>query len=272
MKILSYQITVDGVNTLSTMKDQQARVESLIRQACLNESVDLVLLPELSAIEYSIGAFSNLGELANDISGWLVDSMGKLAKDIETSICFGMPRCARNSHYISQVIVDKNGSLVGYYDKVHVAQFGASAEKPYFNPGDHVTIFELGTFRIGIVICYDMRFSEYISKMVQEHKLDAMLHPVAFSRDGSFASWRSFVRTRALENQIYWLSLNRAGSGWGHSVFCPPWYESNNEVIVLNESESFHIIELDKNRLQQARKTYPLSLDRLADYSEIVSR
>ena len=116
-----------------------------------------------------------------------------------------------------------------------------------------------------------MRFGEYISQMVREYKLDAMLHPVAFARDGSFASWRNFVCTRALENQIYWLSLNRAGADWGKSIICPPWFEAEDELIEFGDSETFQVVTLDKEALKYSRETYPLTLDRLDDYFEIVS-
>ena len=270
MKILCCQIDIEGVTARSAMEDHQARISNLIRTSCSNESVDLVLLPELSAIEYSTPAFDNLAELATDFDDWLVDSMVELAREINTPICFGMPRRDNKNLHISQVYINSDGVVDGYYDKVHVAQLGASPEKHYFTPGDHVTVIELAGYRIGIIICYDMRFGDYISTMVREHKLDIMLHPVAFYQDGTFASWRSFVCTRALENQIYWLSLNRAGEGWGHSKICPPWFEHENEVIELNDSEALKVVEIDRELLQYAEDNYPLKRDRLHDYSSII--
>ena len=114
-----------------------------------------------------------------------------------------------------------------------------------------------------------MRFGEFITSVVRDGDVDAVLHPVAFSQDGSFASWHSFVRTRALEHQVYWCSINRAGSGWGHSIVCPPWYEHDSEVMTFSESESLRVVELDKGRLLQARQTFPLSVDRLESYADI---
>ncbi len=229
----------------------------------------MIFLPELSAIEYSRPAFENLADLATATDGWLCSSMSELALEIDTPICFGMPRREGADFYISQIIVGRDGSLLGYYDKLHIAQFGASVEKPFFTPGSHIGVFDIGSFRFGVVICYDMRFGEYVSRVARDHHVDVMLHPVAFSLDGSFASWRSFAGTRALENQVYWLSLNRAGKGWGHSVFCPPWFEHESDVIELDESETLQVIELDRSRLEYAAKTYPIEKDRWEDYSKL---
>ena len=267
MKILLCQISVEGINLRSQMEEHQRRVREFIRSACGRNAVDMIFLPELSSIEYSGRAFANISDLATSIDGWLCSSMAELAKETGAAICFGMPRCQGENIYISQVVIGRDGSLVGYYDKVHIAQLGASAEKPYFTPGNQLCVFTIGGFRFGIVICYDMRFGEYVSMLARNYHLDVMLHPVAFSKDGTFASWRSFVCTRALENQVYWLSLNRAGEGWGHSIFCPPWFEHESEVLEFDESETLQIVELDRARLKHAEEKYPIIRDRLDDYS-----
>ena len=269
MKVLCCQLAINGVTSREAMANHQAKLADKIRTSCQKTNVDLVLLPELSAIDYSTTAFENLAELTSDMEGWLVESMAELARDTNSSISFGMPRQDENGRYISQVFVDASGELITYYDKLHIAQFGASMEKPYFKAGDHISVVEIAGFRLGVLICYDMRFGEFISSFVREQQLDAILHPVAFYRDGSFASWRSFVCTRALENQVYWLSLNRAGKNWGHSIFCPPWFEDNAEVIELDESEAFTIIELDKARLRYAEENYPIKRDRRGDYVDL---
>ncbi|MEM7468112.1 MAG: carbon-nitrogen hydrolase family protein [Pseudomonadota bacterium] len=269
MKILACQISADGVITRRDMEAHQDRVAQVIRSACETQTVDLIFLPELSAIEYSVRAFENLATLSSPTDGWACVAMAELASELSTPICFGMPRVENDKYHISQIVIGPDGKLVTDYDKLHIAQFGDAYEKQYFSPGNSVSVFGLNDFRFGLVICYDMRFGDYISTLVRNHQLDAMLHPVAFSTDGSFASWRSFVCTRALENQIYWLSLNRAGLGWGQSVFCPPWFEDESEVVQLGENESLRVIELDKAKLHSAVEKYPIKKDRRSDYVEL---
>ena len=123
MKVLCCQLTAQGIATSSAMIRHQERVEELVRTHCQGKAVDLVLLPELSAIEYSGEAFINLAKLATELDGWLVNSMSKLACQVESMICFGMPRLQGEHVFISQVFVDKTGKVAGCYDKLHLAQF-----------------------------------------------------------------------------------------------------------------------------------------------------
>ncbi|MFT5505192.1 MAG: putative amidohydrolase [Gammaproteobacteria bacterium] len=272
MKILNGQIMAENIVDEASMRSHQNQIAEKVRQHCAEDQYDLILFPELSSIEYSHRAFENLDKMAQTEDGWLVGAMAELAKEVNTSICFGMPRVNSHGTYITQLVIDPKGQTLASYDKVHIAQFGASAEKPYFDRGNHVATFEIAGFRFGIIICYDMRFGEYIGEMVRRNELDVILHPVAFYQDGSFASWRSFVCTRALENQVYFISLNRAGSGWGYSRFCPPWFENENEVIELNEDEVFYCYKLDRTLLRNADASYPLKRDRIADYGDVLGK
>jgi predicted amidohydrolase len=270
MKILNGQIMAENIVDEASMRSHQNRIAEQVRQLYTDTQYDLILFPELSSIEYSNRAFENLDKMVQTGDGWLVEAMSKLAIEVNTPICFGMPRRDNTGTYISQRVIDAAGQTLCSYDKVHIAQFGASAEKPHFDRGDHVVTFKISGFRFGIIICYDMRFGEFIGEMVRRNQLDVILHPVAFYQDGSFASWRSFVCTRALENQVYFISLNRAGPGWGHSKFCPPWFENNDEVIELGEDVNFYCYELDRTLLDNAEATYPLKKDRLEDYNKLL--
>lgn len=271
MKILNCQILAENIVDEASMRSHQNQLAKQVRKQCADTQYDLILFPELSSIEYSNRAFENLSEMVQTGDNWLVGAMSTLAAEVNAPICFGMPRRDKSGTYIAQWVVDSDGKTLCSYDKVHIAQFGASAETPYFDRGDHIVTFEIAGFRFGIIICYDMRFGEYIGEMVRQNQLDAILHPVAFYRDGSFASWRSFVCTRALENQVYFISLNRAGPGWGHSKFCPPWFENEDEVIELDEAERYFCYELDRTRLDIAESNYPLKKDRLEDYSKLLN-
>lgn len=273
MKCLLYQCRVDGVHTASALKAHRERMITSIREACATTpNVRMVVLPELSTIEYSERAFSSLDELAEPLDGESVSAMAELAQDVGVTVVFGMPRISASGRYtISQVALNAQGALIGHYDKVHVAQFGASAEKRWFDRGEHSLVFEADGFRVGVVICYDMRFPTYIHGLVQRHQLDVVLHPVAFTRDGSWPSWPAFVTARALENQVYWLSINRAGCGWGGSMVCPPWVDDEREMLRFDETESLRVVTLSRDAIAHARATYPFREDALADYTPVLS-
>ncbi len=228
---------------------------------------DLILLPELSTIDYSRPAFDNLPELAEPLAGETFEEMAALAQRLGCAVSYGFPRVEDGHYTISQLVVGSSGQYLAHYDKIHLAQFGASAEKAYFTPGRRLGIFELAGLRLGILICYDFRFPELTRLMVNEGQLDVILHPVAFTRDGTYESWFHFVVTRALENQVYFVSVNRAGPEWGGSVFCPPWIDSRTKPVVMGQGEEARVFTVDRTIINAIRAQYPYGQDSLADYS-----
>jgi nitrilase len=140
-------------------------------------------------------------------------------------------------------------------------------EKEYFDAGDHVFTFKIGNFTISPIICYDIRIPELSRVLALKHGVDLILHCGAYYRDESFATWHQFATTRAMENQIFFLSLNRAGQSWGNSVFCLPWMDENTPPERFSHrDEEFRHLTLDKRQLFKAREDYTFLKDRLPDY------
>lgn len=193
-------------------------------------------------------------------------------RDHEVAICYGTPRREGERTYISQVVIDRHGDYLTHYDKMHTAQYGDSHEFEYFTRGDRLAVFEIGGVRAGIIICYDMRFPELSRRLCRELDVDVILHPVAFSRDLSFPSWHPFVTTRALENQVYFLSINRSGSRFGASMLCPPWIDGVTPATVLGDEEEFRVVTIDRDVIDEVRARFPFRQDVLADYDRLAVR
>ena len=268
MKILAYQLTIERINSAVDKRAHVARMAQVLEARCSQEAdAGLIVLPELTTISYSASSFANLGELAEPWGGETFATMAALAERTGWAICYGFPRVGNGRYYISQTVIGPSGQRLAAYDKLHLAQFGASIEQNYFTRGDKLAVFEWGGLRFGIIICYDFRFSDLIKRLVETYQVDAILHPVAFAKDETFASWHHFVVTRALEHQIYFLSVNQAGPMWGHSILCPPWIDGEMMPLVMGEGEEALFFELDRRIIQSAREIYPFRQDRLADYS-----
>jgi predicted amidohydrolase len=270
LNILTYQAHIVEIRSAADRRAHVARMIHTLEVKCGQQtSVDLILLPELSTIEYSVSSFARLPVLAEPLDGETFQAMSALARRVGAAISFGFPRVENGAYFISQQVVGPTGEYVTHYDKVHLAQFGASIERDYFSRGQKLGIFDLGEFRFGIVICYDFRFSPLLKLLVERHGVNVILHPVAFTRDGTYDSWHHFVVTRALENQVYFLSLNRAGQEWGGSFFCPPWIDNELKPVLLGCEENTYIFTLDKSLIRTIRQTYPFRQDRLSDYSQL---
>ena len=269
MKLLACQVQSQGITTKNKRDENINRIFSSIRNTVKGGDIDLVVLPELSTIEYSTKAFKSLKELAEPIEGETFQRASKLAKETNTFVAYGFPRVEMGNYYISHVVINRKGKYVTHYDKVHMAQFGASEEKPFFKTGNKLGIFSVGDIKIGLIICYDFRFPEYVRHLAKGYELDLILHPSAFTRDNSFESWHHFVITRALENQGYYLSLNRSGKNWGNSIFCPPWIDSIDKPVVMGEEECLETFRVSKQRIELSRETYPFYQDKLKHYENL---
>ena len=77
-------------------------------------------------------------------------------------IAYGLPRRDKEKYFISHVVIGPDGQYVTHYDKVHLVPFGSPRETDYFAPGERLGVFQVGEITVGIVICYDFRFADYI--------------------------------------------------------------------------------------------------------------
>ncbi|MGS4947070.1 carbon-nitrogen hydrolase family protein [Meridianimarinicoccus sp. RP-17] len=268
LRLLACQIAVPPMTTVverdAHLADAAARVDRALRAA---GGADIVVLPELSSIDYSRASFDRLGALAEPLDGPSHATWSALARTHGVHVVHGFPRAAPDGPRICQAVIGPDGGLLGHYDKVHLAQYGASMEKEYFHRGDHLLTFDVAGFRLAPIICYDIRIPELARRLVLGRGADVILHCGAYFRDPSFHTWHPFVLTRALENQCFVVSLNRAGAEYGNSIFCPPWVDADTHPTVFDaHAEEFRLLTLDHATLVEARKTYSFLRDRLDDY------
>lgn len=272
LNILACQIAIPATNDVAARDAHLQTSSDKVRRELENGTVDLVVLPELSTIDYSRDAFSNLDTLAEPLDGPSFVAWQKIATEFNAHVLYSFPRRGENACHISVGVVGPDGDLVGYYDKLHLAQYGASMEKEYFERGEQLLAFNVGDFRVSTIICYDIRIPELSRTLVIDHGVDLICHVGAYARDPSFYSWHHFAVSRALENQVYFLSLNRAGDAFGHSVFCNPWVDENTQPIEFAEhAEEFKRITLNRSEIDSARETYSFLKDRRDAYNFEVS-
>lgn len=270
LTLLACQIAVPAMKTAQERDANLAASAVKVREhlKAATAPVDLIVLPELSSIDYTRATFDNLDQIAEQLDGPSFKSWSSVAQEFGVHIVYGFARQGVSARYITTGIIGPDGDMIGHYDKLHLAQFGASMEKEYFASGDHSTVFTINNFRIAPIICYDIRFPELARHLTLNHNVDLILHCGAYYRDPSFQSWHPFVITRALENQIAVLSLNRAGTQYGSSIFCPPWTDETTPTLnFADTSEDFRLINLDPEALLNARRTYSFLNDRLSHYN-----
>jgi predicted amidohydrolase len=154
---------------------------------------------------------------------------------------------------------DTKGKLKKKYRKVH--PFSYSGENKFYNRGKAVVVTKVNSWKIGLSICYDLRFPELFrlyAKMGVE-----MIINIANWPDSRIEHWRTLLKARAIENQCYVAGVNRVGidpklnyNGYS-SVFDP----MGKEIISKKNDEIILTAEIDKNFVSEVRKKLPFLKD-----------
>jgi predicted amidohydrolase len=274
--ILACQIDVTAMTRGAERTAHMDRVARAIDfELASNGPVDLVVLPELGSLDYSRSCFDRLSDLAEPLEASpTIESLRKVAQTNGVAILAGMARQepgkdAGTDSFITQALIAADGKLAAHYDKLHIAQFGESTEKNYFVRGDRLLVFEIGGFTFGTIICYDIRIPELSRVLARRHGVDVILHPTAFCRDETFHTWQAFATTRAIENQVYFVSVNRAGDDFGDSMLIEPWMDETVPLRQLSTGEEFARWTLSRSVLDHARSSYPFLSDVRDDYETL---
>ncbi|MBL4790648.1 MAG: carbon-nitrogen hydrolase family protein [Kordiimonadaceae bacterium] len=270
LKLLACQINIPAMTSIAERDAHLELSSQKVKTALQAAPVDLVVLPELSSIDYARKTFENLDTLAEPLDGPSFECWRQVAQEFNCHVAYSFARRGANAHYICLAVVNPMGELVGHYDKLHLAQYGASMEKEYFQRGDHLLTFKIRGLTFAPIICYDLRIPELTRTLVLDHGVDMILHCGAYFRDTSFATWHDFTTTRALENQVFFLSLNRAGADYGNSRLCYPWMDENRQAVTFAQhDEQLKMLDINPEEITQARETYSFLKDRLPDYKTL---
>jgi nitrilase len=257
-------ITVAGLQYAHQPGQRQSNLERAQELILAHSGHDIYVLPELASSGYGIEAFQQLDRLAETERGPSFSFFSRLAVQQECFICYSFPRRHESGKYtISAAVVNDGGKLVCLYDKMHVCQFGDCTEKDFFAAGARPAgVFDIQGVKVGVSICYDIRFPELTRYLVLKEQIVLLLHLGGWPRDAAFYTWHTFVTTRAMENGIYIMSTNRAGDYNGCSIFCPPFVDNQVKPTSLGSAEGVLVGKIDLSTLEEIRSTYPFLQDR----------
>lgn len=160
----------------------------------------------------------------------------------------------------TSILFDPNGQQAGLYRKIHL--FGLMEEDKYLAAGRHLTAVETAWGQSGLAICYDLRFAE----MFRTYALSGvnMVCLPAEWPHPRLNHWRTLLRARAIENQMFMVGVNRVGSDGtyqflGHSAIIDPW---GNTVIEGGESELLLTATIETDMVAEVRAKIPVFRDR----------
>ncbi|MBV8343266.1 MAG: carbon-nitrogen hydrolase family protein [Gammaproteobacteria bacterium] len=264
------------------------RVASDLIRRAREAGADLIMTPEASNFiesgrrrhekarpEADDLFLAGMHELARETGAWLL--LGSLVIDPagEPGAAAGENRLANRSF-----LVDSSGAIVARYDKIHMFDIDLPRGESYresnaYRPGRSTVIAETPWGRLGLSVCYDVRFP-YLYRALAHAGADILTVPSVFTVPTGSAHWHVLLRTRAIENGCFVLAPAQWGEhaagrrSYGHSLIVDPWGE-----VLADAGEGVGVISaaIDLARIAEVRRIVPsLRHDRAFTSPELVGR
>ncbi|MCP4420191.1 MAG: carbon-nitrogen family hydrolase [Chloroflexi bacterium] len=222
---------------------------------------DLVVFPELWSTGYDL---ENAASYATHTDAGIFAQVAALAKKHGIAIlgsCLSL--LGEGKFGNTAVYFDENGRFLGTYSKLHL--FRLMQEEQYLTAGPEPTLLETAWGKAGLTICYDLRFPELFRRYALAGA-QVVFVPAEWPHP-RLAHWRTLLRARAIENQMYVVACNRVGSSngtdfFGHSCMVDPWGEM---VVEAGEDEMLVTAVVDIDKVAEVRAKIPVFEDRRPD-------
>ena len=264
---------------MSTVADKMENVRTVktYLEKIKDENPDFVILPEMFCCPYQT---ENFPIYAEKEGGPVWQQLSGYAKQYGIYLIGGsMPeKDAEGNVYNTSYIFDREGKQIGKHRKVHLFDIDVKGgqtfkESDTLTAGDSDTVFDTEFGKIGVMLCFDIRFPE-LSRMMVNDGAKVIFVPAAFNMTTGPAHWELSFRTRALDNQIYMVGCAPARDvsagyiSWGHSIVTDPW---GRVIDMLDEKKGILLAELDMDYEEQVREELPLLKEQTKGYISVIA-
>ena len=274
----SIKIALCQMNVVDNKEKNIEKAIQMIKES-EKQGADLAILPEMFNCPYENEKFIEYAEELDDSQ--TLKEISKIAKEEKIHVLAGsIPELERDddgeSIYNTAVFFDDTGKSLGKHRKMHLFDIDVKG-KIYFkesdtlSAGNEFTIIKTDLGRIGIGICYDIRFVE-LSRIMALNGAEMLIFPGAFNLTTGPAHWELLFRSRALDNQVYAIGVapaldeDASYNSYGHSIAVNPWGEVIDE---LDYGEELKIVEIDLDEIKRVREEIPILKNRRVDLYKI---
>ncbi|RHW43452.1 carbon-nitrogen family hydrolase [Neobacillus notoginsengisoli] len=256
MKIACVQMNVQ----FGDIEQNFSSVENHVKKAAA-EKADTIVFPEMWNTGY---ALNQLDQLADENGQRARKFLKELAVTFNVNIVGGSVATKKDgSFYNTMYVANRSGEIVAEYDKAHL--FKLMDEHLFMKAGQKMNMFELEGIMCGGVICYDLRFPEWIHGHVLKGA-KIMFVPAQWPSK-RIDHWQILLQARAIENQCFIVAVNNVGSNPnnefnGHSMVIAPW----GELLLSGQTEEgIYYVNVDLQEVDSVRNTIPVFQDRRPD-------
>ena len=264
---MKYRAAAIQMTSAINITDNLASAKKWIKKAA-DEGANFVVLPEMFAVmgmdqmdkvkareEWGHGPIQDfLREAALENKVWLVGGTIPIADPV-----------GPEKVHATCILINDEGHVAARYDKIHLFDVIVPSTKEVHQEskvvthGKEVVVAQTPFGKVGLAVCYDVRFPEMFRAM-QNQNVELVVLPSAFTSPTGKAHWDILVRARAIENQVYMIAAAQGGtheSGrktFGHSMIVDPW---GTVLASLPEGEGVVVADIDTEYLTQVREKFP---------------
>tara|TARA_B100001093_G_scaffold432329_1_gene428779 strand:- start:78 stop:875 length:798 start_codon:yes stop_codon:yes gene_type:complete len=227
-----FRVSCIQLNSNNNIQYNLAVTNKLIKKA-INQKTDFILTPEVSSL-FSLNKKQLLVNCTSMEKDFYLIGIKKLAKFYKKWILIGslIIKTNKNKLVNRSVLVNPKGLIVSYYDKIHMYDAKLSKKEFYFESktftaGKKTKVAKLPWGKLGLSICYDLRFPNMFREMSKKGALFLSV-PSAFTETTGKKHWHSLLKARAIENYCYIFAPAQTGTHYnkrktfGHSLIISP--------------------------------------------------
>ncbi len=236
-------------------EDKNLSIEKIKKLVESSSDINLLIFPEMTLTGFTMKS----KDFAEDIDGESYLFFKSIARKKKCAILYGVIEKGNKKNFNTLVHINNQGKIISSYRKIH--PFSYSKEDIFYGKGKSPTITKVKSIKIGLSICYDLRFPE-LYRFYAKEKVD-MIVDIANWPDTRIEHWRALLKARAIENQCYVVGVNRIGDdpklhydGFS-SVFDP----MGKEIAAVENEEKVITVEIDKSVVDEVRKKLPFLND-----------
>lgn len=254
MKIAIYQMEI-------IPGEPEKNIEKVANWLSTLDDVEIAVLPEMWNTSYTL---EELVHITSDNGQREIEKLSELAKQYQINIVGGSIAVrVEDKIYNRAIVINKKGELIHQYDKLHLVPM--LDEPNYLTQGNNISIFEIDNVKLGVIICYDLRFPEISRKLALEGI--EVLFVVAEWPIERISQFEKLLYARAIENQVYVIASNSIGKCnntlfGGKSMVINPLGEATTKII-LGEGTIQATVNIEE--IRNIRTKIPLFKTRRAD-------
>ncbi|OPJ56349.1 carbon-nitrogen hydrolase family protein [Alkalithermobacter paradoxus] len=257
--------------------DKEKNIEKgikYIKEAAKN-GAKLICLGEMFNCPYRKETFKEYAE--EEKNSKTLKIISKVAKENKVYVIAGsIPEKENDKYYNTSFVFDKEGNVIAKHRKIHLYDVDIKGkvfvkESDIFSYGQDITVFDTEYCKIGLSICYDIRFPE-VFRIMEQKGAKLIVVPAAFNIVTGPMHWDLLVKARAVDNQVYIAAVSPARNYdekyviYGHSKVSDPL---GNIVDSLDEKEGILYSEINLDYISKVREELPLLKHRRSDLYEV---